>query len=158
MSRFCACLALVACLMAPASLVAAPLDNVRDPFWPPDYVRPSVPGEQDSETVAKFGQSEWRVAEQRLHDSIKGVSRIPGKNGQAEYLAVINGKVVAVGEQVSLSANGKTYRWKVTRMTVQGGPVFERLLVAAPSAAASKKPEEARSQPGEPTTDQGPLD
>jgi hypothetical protein len=118
---------------------ASPHDNLRDPFWPPDYVRPVLPGEKvDDGTAAKIGEAEWRAVEKRLRETVKGVSRVPGRNGQDEYLAVINDKVVAVGERVSLQANGKTYRWKVARMTVQGGPVFERVLAAPPVAPPKK--------------------
>ena len=108
-------------------------DNLRDPFLPPDYVRPILPGEKvENGDTAKIGEAEWRAVEKRLRETVRGVSRMPGRNGQDEYLAVIDGKVVAVGEQVSLSANGKTYRWKVANMTVQGGPVFARVLTAPP--------------------------
>lgn len=114
---------------------ASPHDNLRDPFWPPDYVQPILPGEKvDNGDTAKIGEAEWRAVEKRLRETVKGVSRMPGRNGQDEYLAVIDDKVVAVGEQVSLSANGKTYRWKVASMTVQGGPVFARVLTAPPVA------------------------
>lgn len=119
---------------------ALPHDNLRDPFWPPDYVQPVLPGDKvDNEPAGKIGEAEWRAVEKRLRETVKGVSRVPGRNGQDEYLAVINDKVVAVGELVSLQANGKTYRWKVVRMTVQGGPVFERVFTAPPVAPQPPK-------------------
>lgn len=113
---------------------AAPAENLRDPFWPLDYVRPVIPGaHSDGESAAKISEAEWRSAEKILRGMVKGVSRVPARSGKEEYLAVINDKVVAVGAPVSLSSNGKLYRWKVAKITVPGGPVFERLLSLPPT-------------------------
>jgi hypothetical protein len=126
-----------------AAMPAAPAvvlrDNRRDPFWPVDMIRPVMAGEKnDPDAAVKIGEAEWRTVEKVLRGTVRGVSRLPARNGQNEYLALINGKFVAVGGTVSLAANGKTYRWKVASATLKGGPVFERVL-SAPSVPPVKK-------------------
>ena len=123
-----------------AAAVAPPRDNLRDPFWPVDYVRPMLPGEPpDSDSAPEIGETEWRKLEKVLHEMVRGVSRLPTRSGGEEYLMLINGKVVAVGDVVSLSANGKNYRWKVTSISLRNGPVFERITTAQSAPPSPKK-------------------
>lgn len=111
---------------------APPRDGLRDPFWPVDYVRPVQPGEkiEDPNAASRLGEAEWRGAEKLLHESIKGVSRIPARSGGLVYLASVNGGFVGVGDTVSLAANGKIYRWKIASISLRDGPVFERMETA----------------------------
>ena len=67
--------------------------------------------------------------EKLLRGTIKGVSQLPGKNGAIEYRASIQGNFFGVGESVSLTANAKIYRWKITSISLRGGPVFDRMPV-----------------------------
>ncbi|MEI8242934.1 MAG: hypothetical protein WCI17_06675 [bacterium] len=124
---------------APAAPEVVLRDNRRDPFWPVDMVRPVQAGAKaDLETAVRIGEAEWRTVEKVLRETVRGVSRLPARNGQNEYLALVNGKFVAVGGTVILAANGKNYRWKVASMTLKGGPVFERIL-STPSTPPVKK-------------------
>ena len=144
--RLCAGALLAGLLLLPRLLLAAPADPQRDPFWPPDYVPVSQPGVGDA--ASKVNEIEWRGAERRLQETVKGATRLPNKNGQMESLALINGRAVGVGEVVSLPLNGKVYRWKVVRVVLPGGPVFERLpggsapTVPAPAPAAPPPPQD----------------
>ena len=126
--------------VAPAA-VAKPSarDNLRDPFWPVDFVRPAQPGERtDPDAAAKIGELEWRALEKTLLATIKGTSRLPTRSGAVETLVMVNGKFVGTNDVVSLSANGKTYRWKIVSISLRDGPVFERIAVAH-TAAQSKR-------------------
>jgi len=112
-----------------------PHETLRDPFWPVDFVRPVLPGEKlDPAAAAKIGEAEWRSVEKILRETIKGVSRVPTRSGRDEYLTLINGKLVGVGDSVSLAANGKHYRWKVAGISLRDGPAFERMTTAPPSS------------------------
>jgi len=122
--------------MVAASAVshARPRDSLRDPFWPTDYIRPVLPGEKVNRTnTTEIVEAEWRAMEKNLHAMVHGVIRLPGKQGKIENLALINGKLVAVGETVSLPANGRLYRWHVISIAVPGGPVFARIIAAPPA-------------------------
>lgn len=125
--------------IVPSDSRAAPFapahESLRDPFWPVDYIRPMQPGEK-FESAVTIGDAEWRILEKHLHELVKGVSRLPARNGATDYLVLINGNVYGVGDSVSLAANGKNYRWKVVRITLRDGPAFERITQPAPSPAA----------------------
>lgn len=140
--RICTGALLAGLLLLPCLLLATPADPQRDPFWPPDYVPVSQPGVGSADdAMAKVNEIEWRGAEQRLRETIRGVTRLPNKNGQVEFLALINGRAVGVGEVVSLSHNNKVYRWKVVRVILPDGPVFERLPGGpVPSAPVAPPP------------------
>lgn len=116
-------------------------DHLRDPFWPIDYVlpvRPALPGEKiDPLKEAKVFEAEWREVEKVLHGTSKNWGRMSGKHGENVYFVMIGGKPFDVGDVVSLAANGKTYRWKVASISLQGGPVFERII--SPSGVPSPK-------------------
>lgn len=107
-------------------------DHLRDPFWPIDYVLPVppvLPGEKiDPLKEAKIFEAEWREVEKVLHGTAKNWGRMSGKHGEDVYFVMIGGKPFDVGGVVSLAANGKTYRWKVASISLQGGPVFERII------------------------------
>ena len=146
-TRWCALLALrlrpgwallaILLLRAAAPVMAGPggapmtpaRDNLRDPFWPVDFVRPELATgvHVDPAAAVKIGEQEWRTAEKLLHSTIKGMSRLPSRSGKEEFLVLINGKLVGVGDTVSLSANGKTYRWAVTSISLRDGPALERM-------------------------------
>ncbi len=112
----------------------------RDPFWPVDYVRPVLvlPGEKiDPVKDAKVFEADWREVEKVLHGTSKNWGRMSGKDGGDRYFVLINGKAFDVGDVITLPANGKTYRWRVASISLQSGPVFERIL-PTPGAASSK--------------------
>jgi hypothetical protein len=124
--------------VAPAAAAAAvaPRDSLRDPFWPFDYVRPIQPGEvHDSDAELRRRETEWRTVEKLRDAGVKGVSRLPAKNGSDELLAMIGGKFRKIGDVVSVTSNGKTYRWTITAITLRGGPTFDRILPAPPTPA-----------------------
>ncbi|MFZ4394265.1 MAG: hypothetical protein ACOYOU_01405 [Kiritimatiellia bacterium] len=137
-------------VVAPASAIPAPpvaapkapslvQEKRRDPFWPIDYVRPVLPGEKvDPIKDVKVYEAEWREAESALHGAAKNWGRMPGKQGADLCFVLINGKPFEVGDTVVLAANGKTYRWRVASISLQSGPVFERML-PTPGAASSKR-------------------
>ena len=120
---------------APVTPVLQPHDNLRDPFWPADYVRPMQPGERP-DSAAKIGETEWRTLEKLLRESVKGVSRLPTRNGRDEFTVLINGRMFGIGDLVSLAANGKNYRWRVVSVTLRDGPVFERAIAGTESSAS----------------------
>ena len=140
--------------VSPASnvvVVAAPMDlpvrspknfdDLRDPFWPVGQVVESEvsSGRTNSpESAVQISEAEWRKMELLLRQDCKGATRLPAKNGKPETLALINGSFFPVGATVSLPGNGRTYRWIVVSITLNGGPVFER-VVPAPVAPATKK-------------------
>ncbi len=140
--RICTGALLAGLLLLPCRLWATPADPQRDPFWPPDYVPVSQPGIGSAgDAAVRVNEIEWRGAERRLQETVKGVTRLPNKNGQVEFLAQINGRSVGVGEVVSLSYNNKIYRWKIVRVVLPDGPVFERLPGGlVPTAPASPPP------------------
>jgi hypothetical protein len=110
--------------------------RLRDPFWPVGYAPPA--GGEDARSgapvarePARAGEVEWRAAQKLL--ALRGVSRIRGAGGDAICAALINGRLVQAGETVSVILNGKTFRWRVTEITMEKGPVYER-IVPAPGA------------------------
>ena len=117
---------------APATAVAReeiPHDELRDPFWPQDYVPPqlSAVGKGPSrEALLRMSEAEWVSAEKQL--TIQGASRLPIRDGTIELCALINGERVRVGGTVSTVWNGKTFRWRVVTVSMKTGPVFERIL------------------------------
>ena len=120
-----------------ATAATTSVSQVRDPFWPVDYMRPMQPGERP-DTVAKISEIEWRTLEKSLRESVRGVSRLPTRNGGDAYTVLINGKLFTVGDGVSLMANGKAFHWRITSITIRDGPVFERVTSASPTPPPAK--------------------
>jgi hypothetical protein len=72
-------------------------------------------------------EMEWLAAEKAVQGTVKGVSRVPGRDGKETYSVWINGKFVVAGDTVTLVSEGKTFRWIVTRIAWKGGPVLARV-------------------------------
>lgn len=124
----------------PAAADAAPpgtnvVTTSRDPFWPVGYVpvarRPrvkpagasvSAPGaiaEAAGPAVAPK-PPDWDEA--RRHIEIRGITRI-GRDkttGRETYFAMINGRMTEEGEVVSVTWDGRTYRWRVGTIGAEG--------------------------------------
>lgn len=109
----------------------------RDPFWPVGYVpRPVVkpvagtPEARLPASVARPPVAErppnWTEATRRV--DIRGTSRIGREKstGAELYQAVVNGRVVEPGDTISVSFEGRTYRWRVQAIT-SGGVSLTRL-------------------------------
>ena len=129
--------ALVASAQTPATAVAPDSGAVvdagmplRDPFWPVGFVPPAgidAGGRGvGTEPSVRAGEAEWRAAQRLL--LLKGISRIRGSGSETIYAAVINGRLVEPGETVSVAMGNKTFRWRVTGITLEEGPVYERIV------------------------------
>ncbi len=103
-------------------------DLKRDPFWPVGYTpKPIVTAATTNTGSVKTAVSEekpvpinWEAARKNL--DIRGISLI-GRDKQtntANYLAVIGGKVVEVGDSVSATYMSRVYRWRVTSIGPEG--------------------------------------
>lgn len=115
-----------------ASDAPATPESTRDPFWPVGFA-PSAGAASDSaslhqqqENQVRANETEWRAAQKLL--IVRGVmgGRGRGADGQVVYGALINGEYVEAGGIASVVMNGKTFRWRVTRVNPDG-PVFDRL-------------------------------
>lgn len=101
----------------------------RDPFWPVGYTpKPRVAATTTNESATtrstvpeeKPIPVNWDAARKTL--DIRGISLI-GRDKQtntAKYLAMIGGKLVEVGDIVSVSYMSRIYRWKVTSISPDG--------------------------------------
>jgi hypothetical protein len=127
----------------PVSAVGAAVQGLRDPFWPSDYTPPVlVPALKSGATGARvviisdvvIQEAEWRACEKELRVAAKNWGRMPDKQGQEKHFVLIHGKTYLVGDTVSLTTGGKTFRWRIVEITRQAGPVFDRIL---PKAAVS---------------------
>jgi hypothetical protein len=105
-------------------------ETLRDPFWPKDYkpmyVKDPVTGKRltTEQIMQRQSEEEW-VASRKLIQ-VKGVSRVSGPAEHPVFAAFINGKMVLAGGIVPVTMNGKVFNWRVTRITLEDGPVFER--------------------------------
>lgn len=91
--------------------------DIRDPFWPvgfyPDWWRqPVSAGGKTAGEAAKPDQ--WAAALKQV--KISGMSRM----GNSGYFAVVNGRTVTEGDAVSVTLEGKTYRWSVVEIGEKG--------------------------------------
>jgi hypothetical protein len=119
---------------------------LRDPFWPSDYTPPvSVPevkGRPAGGTIrvpdVVIQEAEWRAVEKELNAAAKNWGRMPDKKGQDQLFVLIHGKPYLVGDTVSLTAGGKTFRWRIADITRQAGPVFERQQQKAVASGSQK--------------------
>lgn len=103
-------------------------EELRDPFWPPDYV-PPLPGGAKSvgrDLAVRMSDAEWLAAEKQL--VIRGASRLPLRDGTSELCALINGESVRVGGECGVTWNGKTFRWRVRSISLKTGPVLDRAV------------------------------
>lgn len=110
---------------------ALSVDEVRDPFWPVDYVPPQLSATSSGssrEALLRKSEAEWHAAEKLL--TIRGASRLPLRDGTSELCALINGESVRVGGECGVTWNGKTFRWRVRSISLKTGPVLERVLPA----------------------------
>jgi len=114
-----------------ADAAAAP-ETVRDPFWPVGYAPPVETAADPAaihrqlENQVRANETEWRAAQKLL--VVRGVMSLNRHvaDGQVVYGALINGQCVEAGGVASAVMNGKTFHWRVTRVTAEG-PVLERL-------------------------------
>lgn len=105
----------------------------RDPFWPVGYVpRPvvkavvgsSTPGSgasaASSAPAAVARPPDWDEA--RRHLEIKGVSRIgrDKTSGRESYFADVNGRIAEDGDTVSVTWDGRVYRWRIAQISPTG--------------------------------------
>jgi len=119
----------VAGVVAPEALPAAALP--RDPFWPVGYVprrieklATSVVVRTSANTapapVVAVNAVDWDEA--RRHVEIRGISRIARDrtSGKAAYFAVVGDRMIEEGDAVSVTWNGRVYRWRVTQIGPAG--------------------------------------
>jgi hypothetical protein len=106
--------------------------TARDPFWPVGYVprpifkpAPGAPGAAAGPalapaTAAVARPADWDEARRRLE--IKGVSRIgrDRSTGRDRYFADVNGRAVEDGDVVSVTWDGRVYRWRITHISPTG--------------------------------------
>jgi hypothetical protein len=106
---------------------SAPAIKGRDPFWPVGYVprRPERRAVGKTIQVAQESGPElqspdWDGARKRM--DIRGTSRMGrDKDSQQDrYLAVVNGKVVEPGDVVTVTFDGRVYRWRIQSIGPQG--------------------------------------
>ena len=95
----------------------------RDPFLPVGYLPPrrATSGETTGATpVEAFQPTDWEQAQKMLN--ISGISRAgTGKAGSAQkYMAIINGRLVEEGNNLSVTLNGIAYRWQVQSIGPEG--------------------------------------
>jgi hypothetical protein len=132
--------------VASAPVAAAKQEVERDPFWPVDYTPPVLipvvvvtTGGASATPVRMvvpevvIQESEWRAMEKDLTAAAKNWGRMREKP-----FVLIHGKSYIIGDTVSLATGGKTFRWRITDITRQAGPVFERLLPKPVGAGAQQ--------------------
>ncbi len=109
-------------------------ERPRDPFWPIGYAPPAAAGADaaslglQAENQVRANEAEWVAAQKLL--VVKGVMRSGRAADSSEtYGVLINGKLIEAGGVVSVIANGKTFRWRIIRVT-EDGPVYERVTNA----------------------------
>lgn len=110
---------------------AGSLSVRRDPFWPVGYV-PRVVEKPPPGAAASSGAMiapaapvaerplDWNEA--KRHVDIRGTSRVgrDKSTGSELYQAVVNGRIVEAGDTVSVSFEGRLYRWRVQAITPAG--------------------------------------
>lgn len=115
-------------------------ETLRDPFWPKDYkpmyIKDPVTGKRltTEQIRQRLSEEEWGASRKLL--VVKGVSRVSGPTDHPVFAAFVNGKMVTTGGVVPVMLNGKVFNWRVTRITLEDGPVFER--ANAPPANSQK--------------------
>ena len=114
-----------------ADMAATTTSNTppRDPFWPVGYVPLALapPGAIPSAAAAPgatITEDDWRLAQKRLITASIFRTKDPA-TGADRFLALINGKVVTLGEIVAVKHRDFTFRFKVANITA-AGPQFER--------------------------------
>jgi len=93
----------------------------RDPFWPVGYVPRPAPVIQPEKRTAPThavvlppaGQ-DWAHALEQVR--IQGI--VGGRNGK--FFATVNGRVVESGDEVAVTFEGSTYRWKIRAISAKG--------------------------------------
>jgi hypothetical protein len=109
---------------SPADNSATPNPGVsqkRDPFWPVGYVPRPVPVIQPEKKTAPThavvlppaGQ-DWAHALEQVR--IQGI--VGGRNGK--FFATVNGRVVESGDEIAVTFEGSTYRWKIRAISAKG--------------------------------------
>ena len=94
----------------------------RDPFWPVGYVSQRIPPPPPAEGKTELTQAvavatvsqNWARALERLR--VQGI--VGGRNGK--FFATVNNKVVEQGDEVSVSFEGSTYRWRISSIDAKG--------------------------------------
>ena len=99
-----------------SALDAVEKRDIRDPFWPvgfyPEWWRKPVTVDGKAADAPKPDQ--WAEARKLIH--ISGMSRM----GSSGYFAVVNGRTVSEDDVVSVTLDGKAYRWVVTEIGERG--------------------------------------
>ena len=101
--------------------------EMRDPFWPVGYVPPTgkkgadptITTSKPAVVVAPLEPPQWDRAIKTL--TIKGIM----KSG-AGYIAMINGQLMCENDTISYVYQGRTYRWRIAKIS-EKGVQFERM-------------------------------
>ncbi len=85
--------------------------QLRDPFWPVGYARPTEPDPAETKRQEIQQRVEWPLL------VLRGLTRMA--NGR--HIAILDGVGLAeAGDTVSVERDGLTYRWRIDEVTRRG--------------------------------------
>jgi hypothetical protein len=93
---------------------------LRDPFWPVGFFPQDWQQKSLTQSAADMAGSGWKAAFAKL--KVSGTSRLGDRTA-----AIVNGELKAIGEQVEVLYEGRTYQWEIVGIDATGQIQVKRL-------------------------------
>ncbi|MCC7300797.1 MAG: hypothetical protein IT583_06935 [Verrucomicrobia bacterium] len=95
-------------------------EPLRDPFWPIGFFPKDWQDKPLTMGVPDMGSSGWKSARAKVR--LTGTSRLGDKT-----VAIINGELKSIGDQIEVLHEGKTYQWEIVEITADGQVELKKL-------------------------------